>query len=428
MCLQEITMLLVEFQAIFLNGFHYRKKFFLDLSRNNFSGELPENLGNANRLSWLLLSENNISGKLPASISKIDGLELLNLSKNRLFGDSLPVFGDKSFFRLDLSDNNFSGKIPTNFPKGTQVLFLGGNKFSGNLPWNLTKLVNLRFLDLQNNNIIGNMQDILPQIPSLEILILRNNSFKGFLPTNISNLSRLRILDLSSNSITGSIPQVMTKLPKMIETKVMSTSSVEDSHSIEYSSGNTLAELQDLIVNWKKSFRGLPVGNLDMYSLLDLSANRISGDIPPSIGNLKALKVLNISHNMISGHIPVSIGSLEVIESLDLSHNKISGSIPQSIVQLHELTTLDMSNNRLTGRIPIGGQMDTMTGFQDNSGLCGMQIKVICPEDIIPSERRDEDLSQIFWQGTWIGFPVGFFISILIMGYFLNFLQLFKIW
>nr|GEX18516.1 leucine-rich repeat-containing protein [Tanacetum cinerariifolium] len=127
----------------------------------------------------------------------------------------------------------------------------------------------------------------------------------------------------------------------------------------------------------------------------------------------------------------LSIGSLEVIESLDLSHNKISGSIPQSMVQLQELTTLDMSNNRLTGRIPTGGQMDTMTGFQNNSGLCGMQTEFLCPEAIIPSERRDEeheDLSRIFWEGTWIGFPVGFFISILIMGYFLNFLQLFKIW
>nr|GFB14972.1 leucine-rich repeat-containing protein [Tanacetum cinerariifolium] len=223
----------------------------------------------------------------------------------------------------------------------------------------------------------------LPHKPT--ILILRNNSIKGFIPDNISNLSNLRILDLSSNNITGSIPQVMTKLPRMIEAKVMSTSSSvdEDSHPVDGSFVFIAQDvLQDLIVNWKKSFQGLPAGNLDMYSLLDLSGNRISGDIPPMIGNLKALKVLNISHNIISGHIPVSIGSLEVIESLDLSHNKISGSIPQSMVQLQELTTLDMSNNRLTGRIPIGGQMDTMTGFQNNSGLCGMQIEVICHEDI----------------------------------------------
>nr|GEU55718.1 leucine-rich repeat-containing protein [Tanacetum cinerariifolium] len=96
---------------------------------------------------------------------------------------------------------------------------------------------------------------------------------------------------------------------------------------------------------------------------------------------------------------------------------------------LQELTTLDMSNNRLTGRIPSGGQMDTMTGFQNNSGLCGMQIEFLCPEAIIPSKRRDEeheDLSRIFWEGTWIGFPVGFFISILIMGYLLNFSTAFQ--
>ncbi|KAI3706298.1 hypothetical protein L6452_23936 [Arctium lappa] len=195
-------------------------------------------------------------------------------------------------------------------------------------------------------------------------------------------------------------------------------------------------DIEDLEVNWKNNFQGLSSHSLDIYSLLDLSNNRISGEIPASLGNLKSLKSLNISNNNISGHIPVSFGNLKKIESLDLSHNKISGSIPRSLEKLDELGTLDVSNNRLTGKIPMGGQMSTMADlkhFANNSGLCGMQINITCPEDIPPSEGReeaedDENLTWIFWVGTWIGFPIGFFSSILIMGYFLNFLLLFKLW
>ncbi|GKF81620.1 leucine-rich repeat-containing protein [Tanacetum coccineum] len=188
-----------------------------------------------------MVSENNFSGLIPKSISNLTGLELLDLSRNRFSGDNLPVFGANY---LDLTDNDFSGKIPTNFPEETEILYLGGNKFSGTLPSNLTKLVNLRVLDLSNSIITGNLQDILPQIPTLEILILRNTSLNGFIPNSISKCSSLRILDLSKNNLTGSIPRQMANLPRMI----MSASSYPT-----YLSGDVIEDLlQDLIVNWKK--------------------------------------------------------------------------------------------------------------------------------------------------------------------------------
>ncbi|GKB75109.1 leucine-rich repeat-containing protein, partial [Tanacetum coccineum] len=391
----------------------------LDLSRNNFSGELPENIGNTTSIEYLAVSENDFSGLIPKSISNLTGLWLLDLSRNR-FSGNLPVLGADY---LDLSDNDFSGKIPTNFPERTEILYLGGNKFAGSLPINLTKLVNLRVLDLHNSIITGNLQDILPQIPTLEILILRNTSLNGFIPNNISMCTSLRILDLSRNNLTGSIPRQMANLPIMN----MSASS----NLIFDSKGNVIEDLlQDLIVSWKKYPQQLR--NLHFFVLLDLSGNNISGEIPASLGNLKALKQLNISHNKISGNIPMSLGNLTSIESFDVSHNELSGSIPQSLDQLGQLTVLDVSNNMLTGKIPRGRKMDTMDalGFQNNSELCGMQINIKCPEDIPSSEGRveeDEDLSWMCWEGTWIGFPIGFFSTILIMSYLLKFIQLFKI-
>ncbi|KAI3688284.1 hypothetical protein L1987_82023 [Smallanthus sonchifolius] len=401
----------------------------LALSENQFTGPIPSSMQNLSKLELLRLHDNKLSGEIPTWLFKITTLSslfiggsgliwnneakivprcslgmismhscnisgqipewlstqkdmhLLDLSKNKLEGR----FPDK-LDTLDLSYNNFSSNIPTNFPVGIRFLYLGGNKLCGNLPWNLTKLVNLKILDVHANNITGYLHDTLPQISTLEALVLRNNSFEGYIPSSISNLSSLRILDLSHNNLTGIVPQEIGHLPGMIEPRHISTS-----FPIYYSIWGFGGQLytSDLTVNWKKLLQGLTIRNIGTYCLLDLSHNRICGEMPPPLGQLKALKLLNISHNRISGHIPVSFG-----------------------------------------KIPVGGQMDTMNGFENNTGLCGMQINVTCPKDIRPVEEignEDEKQSWFLWEVTWVGFLVGFFSSILIMGYFLDFLRLFKI-
>ncbi|KAI3688332.1 hypothetical protein L1987_82044 [Smallanthus sonchifolius] len=232
------------------------------------------------------------------SISKLDSLENLDLSTNRFFGDTLPFFGDKSNLdTIDLSYNNFSGNTPINFPKGIRNLYLGGNKFSGNMAQDLTKLVNLRILDILENNITGDLQNTLPQIQTLEVLVQRNNSLQGYITSNIHNLTSLRILDLSHNNLTGSIPQEMANLPIMIKTTHMSIS-FPISHSIWQIRG--YFDYRDVVVSWKKSFQGLAFRNIETYSLLDLSHNKISGEISSSLGNLKALKLLNMSDSSIT--------------------------------------------------------------------------------------------------------------------------------
>jgi Leucine-rich repeat (LRR) protein len=146
--------------------------------------------------------------------------------------------------------------------------------------------------------------------------------------------------------------------------------------------------MNDLILNWKKTQQVLSRNHLNIYTLLDLSMNQLSGEIPASLGSLNALKALNISHNNLDGRVPASLGDLENLESLDLSFNNISGSIPQSLAKLQQLTILDVSNNKLTGKIPVGSQMDTMNDpnfYANNSGLCGMQIRVPCLEDLSPT-------------------------------------------
>ncbi|CAL9024160.1 unnamed protein product [Prunus brigantina] len=393
----------------------------LELSRNNFSGKLPEDMGENCAVMILMLSENNFSGPVPKSIANIYRLLLLDLSRNNFLGE-LPIFKPDALLAfVDISSNKLSGKVPATFGLNTTMLSLGQNEFSGQLPKNLSNLSQLEHLDLHDNNITGDFPTFLTQISSLQVLNLRNNSIRGSISGDLSNHSSLRILDLSNNLLRGNIPLSVGNLIAMIETPDIPTNLPDAIFSflVEY----------DLIVNWKKSKQGLSSHNLDIYSLLDLSKNQFSGNIPSSLGRLKGLKLLNISSNELSGSIPLAFGDLESLETLDLSHNNLSGQIPQTFAKLQELNTLDLSNNKLVGHIPESPQMDTLIDpniYANNSGLCGVQIQLRCPEEHPPSTKTDEsDEKNDTWWFSWatagIGFPFGFFsvvVSMYVVGYF----------
>jgi Leucine-rich repeat (LRR) protein len=273
-------------------------------------------------------------------------------------------------------------------------------------------LNNLEHLDLHDNRIAGELPMSLSQMSTLQVLNLRNNTLEGSIPSTITNLTNLRILDVSSNNLSGEIPAKLGDLVGMIDTP-NTLRSVSDMFTFPI-------EFSDLIVNWKKSKQGLSSHSLEIYSLLDLSKNQLSGQLPASLGHLKGLKLLNISYNHLSGKIPATFGNLESLESLDLSRNRLSGSIPRTLSKLQELTTLDVSNNKLEGQIPVGGQMDTMNdpnSYANNSGLCGFQILLPCPPDPEqPQVKQPEaDDSWFSWQGAGIGYSVGFFATITII-------------
>ncbi|MFS7950735.1 putative leucine-rich repeat domain superfamily [Helianthus anomalus] len=63
---------------------------------------------------------------------------------------------------------------------------------------------------------------------------------------------------------------------------------------------------------------------LDIMSVLDLSCNKLTGEIPEELGLLTQIRVLNLSHNVLTGPIPVKLSNLTNIESLDLSSNHLT--------------------------------------------------------------------------------------------------------
>eukprot|EP00261_Vitis_vinifera_P036281 XP_019077524.1 PREDICTED: leucine-rich repeat receptor protein kinase EMS1-like [Vitis vinifera] len=85
----------------------------IDLSDNNLSGELPQEITRLFGLVVLNLSGNHISGQIPENISMLHQLLSLDLSRNKLSGSIPSSMVSLTFLSyLNLSNNNFSGKIP----------------------------------------------------------------------------------------------------------------------------------------------------------------------------------------------------------------------------------------------------------------------------------------------------------------------------
>ena len=99
----------------------------LNLSNNNFTGTIQEEISNLNDLESLDLSFNEFSGDLPSGLYTLDSLKTLNLSNNLLTGEISHEIGNllnlsgvttyahnsmTQYDALNLSDNLFTGIIP----------------------------------------------------------------------------------------------------------------------------------------------------------------------------------------------------------------------------------------------------------------------------------------------------------------------------
>ncbi|KAJ9555533.1 hypothetical protein OSB04_010147 [Centaurea solstitialis] len=90
-------------------------------------------------LTSIDLSSNNLTGLIPNELTDLHELLVLNLSKNALLGEIPRKIGEmKKLVTLDLSGNNFSGRIPSSMSQMTSLSFLdiSHNKLSGRIPSN----------------------------------------------------------------------------------------------------------------------------------------------------------------------------------------------------------------------------------------------------------------------------------------------------
>ena len=112
-------------------------------------------------------------------------------------------------------------------------------------------------LNLNNNQLSGELPPELGNLVKLEFLRLEKVALSGALLAELGNLVNLRELHLSENALSGAIP------PEL--------------------------------------------GNLVNLTTLNLDNNQLCGELPPELGNLVALK---LSNNELSGELPPELGNI----------------------------------------------------------------------------------------------------------------------
>ena len=124
----------------------------LNMSRNAIHGSIPHELSHLSSLKVLDLSDNELSGEIPNNLSgdgdQLKYLKYFLLGGNGLSG-SIPsnLFYLKSINGLDISNNNFIGKIPSQIKNSSNLieLSMSNNHFEGSIPSEVAKLERLAY-------------------------------------------------------------------------------------------------------------------------------------------------------------------------------------------------------------------------------------------------------------------------------------------
>ncbi|KAB2009598.1 hypothetical protein ES319_D10G177900v1 [Gossypium barbadense] len=321
----------------------------LNMSNNNFSGslspllcyKLKETMGTV----ILNLGRNVLSGGIPDCWLNWQNLQVIKLSNNRLNGSILSSMRTlQSIVSLHLQKNHLSGEIPLSLNNCTDLIILdaGENELHGSIPrW------------------IGD------SLRKLVVLSLRSNKFSGYIPDKLCTIGSLQVLDLVDNNLIGSIPRRVSKFQAMAKFN----GSMGTAISYVIGAGTFVATI---VMKGQMLEFGT---NLNLVRSMDLSNNKLSGEIPVEVTSLFELQTLNLSHNLLSGTIPDRIGELRSLESVDFSVNKLSGSIPESMSYLTFLSHLNLSFNNLSGVIPSSTQLQSFdSSCYEGNQLCGLPL------------------------------------------------------
>ncbi|CAL5376134.1 unnamed protein product [Camellia sinensis] len=339
----------------------------IDLSKNNFEGEIPEIIGRLNSIRGLNLSHNNLTGHIPTSLANLTMLEWLDLSSNKLTGEIPQQLKNLIFLEvLNLSQNQLIGPIP----QGNQFDTFLNDSYIGNLA-------------LCGPPLSGTCSD--PRTPQQEDDTYSLSGFNWYvilsgygcglvwgLVMGCLMFSKrkpqwlVRIIEGEQNRSRkrftknvqrnrGSCADALHnagKLPIQYQRLGVRCNNFEDGN---FSIGFSVLDLR------KNNFSGtIPDAFVkrNSFETINLDGNGFEGEIPKIIGRLNSIRGLNLSHNHLTGHISASLANLTMLECLDLSSNKLTREIPQQLRNLKSLEVLNLSQNQLIGPIPQDNQFD----------------------------------------------------------------------
>ncbi|KAF2292418.1 hypothetical protein GH714_022246 [Hevea brasiliensis] len=442
----------------------------LNLAYNDFNcSQIPSQVGQLSRLTHLNLSYSWFSGEIPPQVFNLSRLISLDLSDDfghlKLHKPSLRDLVQNFIYlkELHLSRVNISSRVPdilANF-SALESLRLSGCELQGEFPIGIFQLPNLKMLDISGN------EDLKVYMPPfrlgsiLKSLILRRTYFVGELPSSIGNLAcleedpdvlqwaHLTILDIRSNMLQGSLLSI----------PLWSTNYSDGSISLAWRNGCNLRFI-NLSQNRLQGQVPRSLANCSMLEFIDFGDNQLNDSFPCWLGNLPKLRVLILRSNGFYGALrKVGTGTFPKLHIIDLSQNEFTGDLPSAYFEIWDAMKItDTShmtymgdytvgqfpyflygiygysitmNNKgleleylkipstlaaidLSCPVPQGKQFDTFdsNSYQGNSGLCGALLEKKCGsfETIpsTPSTFTEDENSRSFFKINWMIILIGY--------------------
>ncbi|MFQ6655826.1 hypothetical protein Gotur_026215, partial [Gossypium turneri] len=342
---------------------------YLNLDDCNFFGPIPSSIANLSHLVNLHLGGNMLSGSIHSSLFTLPSLKTLYLGENQLVGkiDEFPNASSSSIERLYIGNNYLTGLIPKSILQlpSLERLYIGGNSFSSMKLDMFVQLKNLKGLHLSNVSLLIESDNRSLTFPQLESLMLRSCNLTEF-PEFIKRQDKLVDLDLSNNHIRGVVPNWLWK--SSLSRLELSFNMIDFPKQLPLNDANfsfpmlTELDLRSCNISAFPEF----LKSLENLVFLDLSNNKISGAIPNWVWK-KSLRHLFLANNHLSSldqllpnqsstssqtSLTGPICNLSQLRHFNASHNNLSGTIPNCLGKMNDLYWLDLQGNNFSGMLP----------------------------------------------------------------------------
>mmetsp|Transcript_3555 Transcript_3555/g.7836 ORF Transcript_3555/g.7836 Transcript_3555/m.7836 type:complete len:983 (-) Transcript_3555:338-3286(-) len=332
-------------------------------------------------LKRLNVEDNELIGTIPYDLGKLKHLEDVRLGKNQLHG-TIPssLLRSKTLTKLDLNGNQLTGEIAIYESAILEYLYLYDNELSGSLSSDDLCFISNSLVDLRlsNNSFLGKIPNVDCIMDKLELMSLAQNNLTGHINASLgASLPRIRELHLYENKLLSTIPESILRLENLTAlllgnnelTGSLTADMFKDAHNLAhfYVNSNKLSgELDDF-------------AKADLPSLekLRLEYNDFSGSIPKI--KWKSIELLYLYNNSLTGTLDNLKGAIN-LRKLKVSNNTLEGGVPKLLGRFKQLEILSLNGNNLEGTLPT--ELKKLTALKElhveNNDFSGVVPQEVC--------------------------------------------------
>eukprot|EP01052_Picozoa_sp_SAG31_P037251 SAG31_NODE_4782_length_2958_cov_1.792585_2_plen_674_part_01 len=342
------------------------------------SSTIPNEIRELTFVRKLEMSNNGWTA-ITATLEEMESLQILDLSDNDIEMSAASLFSilenanppnapRSTLERIELQDNDIYGELPAFGVRMDHLVYLDleGNRLEGHLPDNtFAHLDRLTHLSLSNNRDLGGLiHEDFRHMAQMRELSISSTDLGGELFDFSSMAGSLTRLDAHDCRFVGSIPESIGQCT-LLRYLDLHGSHLEGPLPSSMSNLNLLevVRLGDNELSGPLP-AGIFAGSVVLQEL-DLSQNRLEGSVTNMLQSIADdtldFSILNLEGNSLEGQLPANLGDLGNMRQFNIASNSLSGELPESIDSLVRVTTFDIHDNEFSGEVPNFGCDETCT-------------------------------------------------------------------